>query len=735
MRKFTNLLLTAALLFGAVGGEKVFASKRYLGFKAGWYCNASWNSATNTFTWGTGSGLDASYVFIEALDVEGNDFSAYTSFHMNAKSFTNASAQELTVTFKSGDSNAGPTKSFTVSPDGNGDINIDLTAVADWGSCDITHIYDFTIWGCARDNEEISASVVITDAYLEGPDPEYREVYSLGSRISFTEALASSDPFVVVQNGKVLCGPLSPSDGSLTFKDVTEIEDYSWTIAFEEDAENAGSYFMHLFDKNDVSKGYINASIWSHTYLSNVDKSGTKGELQDGALWTVTETGTGTNKYTIRNLGVTEGNYNNKPGDGDGDRAAAGQGYLAITPNGYWKNHVTHYNTSGEWEFYTLSTTELPANDHLYFGWDDFTVDGGATSDDENHLVIDTRGYAPYWATSGTWKFGTPLDASGYRYLVFYAKRNITKYGNGDDETGGSLLIKDDNGVTMRQDDYDRYGDPAVDYPDVPSGSFWMNRWGAQRAMVLDLQWLANTDKYGDGSECEAIDITKIKEIGVAGTFTIGGIFFTNTMPAYSAGDYKRSFDSFEKFGTICLPYSAVCCGAQLYEIAGAFDGGISLVEHEGVMEAGKPYLYKSLEAIKQDGGFKDEDNVYFFKAGYETVKAPIANNGLIGTFSDITAPAGTDYLILSSNKLYNTAGSTVTVGANKAYIDKTAISDLGGAVKAFISFGDDATKINAVENEQLSLGDAEIYNLAGQRMSKLQRGINIVNGKKVLVK
>ena len=36
-------------------------------------------------------------------------------------------------------------------------------------------------------------------------------------------------------------------------------------------------------------------------------------------------------------------------------------------------------------------------------------------------------------------------------------------------------------------------------------------------------------------------------------------------------------------------------------------------------------------------------------------------------------------------------------------------------------------------------LGKAEevvsIYNLAGQRLSKLQKGINIVNGKKILVK
>ena len=46
-------------------------------------------------------------------------------------------------------------------------------------------------------------------------------------------------------------------------------------------------------------------------------------------------------------------------------------------------------------------------------------------------------------------------------------------------------------------------------------------------------------------------------------------------------------------------------------------------------------------------------------------------------------------------------------------------------------------TGIKTIQNAQSSLqqGDTAIYNLAGQRMLKLQKGINIVNGKKVVVK
>ena len=79
----------------------------------------------------------------------------------------------------------------------------------------------------------------------------------------------------------------------------------------------------------------------------------------------------------------------------------------------------------------------------------------------------------------------------------------------------------------------------------------------------------------------------------------------------------------------------------------------------------------------------------------------------------------------------YQAAGQTVA--ANKAYI-QIDYSVVAG-IKEFIAlpgFEDDATSIQnskfEIQNEE-----APIYNLAGQRISKMQKGINIVNGKKVL--
>ena len=73
-----------------------------------------------------------------------------------------------------------------------------------------------------------------------------------------------------------------------------------------------------------------------------------------------------------------------------------------------------------------------------------------------------------------------------------------------------------------------------------------------------------------------------------------------------------------------------------------------------------------------------------------------------------------------------------VAVPAGKAYM----VVQAGGGVKGFtFDFDGLATGINTVANSQQPIANSPIYNLSGQRMSKMQRGVNIVNGKKVLVK
>ena len=67
-------------------------------------------------------------------------------------------------------------------------------------------------------------------------------------------------------------------------------------------------------------------------------------------------------------------------------------------------------------------------------------------------------------------------------------------------------------------------------------------------------------------------------------------------------------------------------------------------------------------------------------------------------------------------------------VAEGKAYLEVVGTT----GVKAFYFEGDDATGIEMV-NGQWSMVNGPVYNLAGQRISKMQKGINIVGGKKIL--
>ena len=67
-------------------------------------------------------------------------------------------------------------------------------------------------------------------------------------------------------------------------------------------------------------------------------------------------------------------------------------------------------------------------------------------------------------------------------------------------------------------------------------------------------------------------------------------------------------------------------------------------------------------------------------------------------------------------------------IAEGKGYIELTGASD----VKALFFEADDATGIEMAD-VQSSMVNAPVYNLAGQRLSKAQKGVNIIGGKKIL--
>ena len=110
-------------------------------------------------------------------------------------------------------------------------------------------------------------------------------------------------------------------------------------------------------------------------------------------------------------------------------------------------------------------------------------------------------------------------------------------------------------------------------------------------------------------------------------------------------------------------------------------------------------------------------------------VKGTPAAGLLTGVYESTLAPVGSYVLQNLSGKVgfYQvTAGNQPTVGANRCYLT------VDSGIKAFFFDEDDATAIQAIDNGQQT-AEGAIYNVAGQRLNKMQRGINIINGKKIL--
>ncbi|MBR1411533.1 MAG: hypothetical protein IJ577_00230 [Prevotella sp.] len=83
-----------------------------------------------------------------------------------------------------------------------------------------------------------------------------------------------------------------------------------------------------------------------------------------------------------------------------------------------------------------------------------------------------------------------------------------------------------------------------------------------------------------------------------------------------------------------------------------------------------------------------------------------------------------------SSVCVFRPSSGKGTLAAGRAYL---ALPIESSGVKYYIGFDDDdATAISLTPNPS-PVGEGSIYNLAGQRLEKMQKGVNIVNGKKIL--
>lgn len=212
-------------------------------------------------------------------------------------------------------------------------------------------------------------------------------------------------------------------------------------------------------------------------------------------------------------------------------------------------------------------------------------------------------------------------------------------------------------------------------------------------------------------------------------------------------------------WNTICLPFAMTAD-----QVKTAFGNGVKLADFIGcegdgnqntastsikvkfntvdAIEANHPYLIKVEEALTSFTADEvtispDEENAIVQK---DKTSRPVAYNSFVGTYNPSTIiPIGC--LFLNSNKFYYSNGNS-KLKAFRAYFD-FGVNWLEEAPyaesKIEIFVDDDATSIDGIGYQRITEG---VYDLSGRKiqlkdgdLNKLQKGVYIIDGKKVTIK
>ena len=250
---------------------------------------------------------------------------------------------------------------------------------------------------------------------------------------------------------------------------------------------------------------------------------------------------------------------------------------------------------------------------------------------------------------------------------------------------------------------------------------------GTKDYYLADLRDEATAYIINDWRYVDLSGLGAVAKIGFELSSSDTGDWGMNT-PAYFC------FDDFGATGTEVLPENNVAfvssIGYATYVTKQDVDFSKSSVEAFVVTESDFEGYVLPTAITEAPAGeavlLKGEEGAYVLPAAATTPAAP-AGNLLKPALTDVACD-GSQYILANGTQglgFYKAKAGT-TIAAGKGYLEFA-----GSPVKAFLFEGGDATGISLTP--ALSEGEEAIYNIAGQRIQKMQRGINIINGKKVL--
>ena len=294
---------------------------------------------------------------------------------------------------------------------------------------------------------------------------------------------------------------------------------------------------------------------------------------------------------------------------------------------------------------------------------------------------------------------------------------------------GGKSLDKVDRDIKCSTPINGTFGKVVVSIGKSSSNSSITITFNSLTLFVADNPGFTNATKYKHTSNLKAntehtFDITPA-------TNAYYKIIYNVTVPGTSNQYYEFSGAKFYRtdnveissagLATFCLPYNATIPDGLTAYTATDNDESVKLTAKEGgKIAAGEGVILEGKEGT------------YTFVAAEGNVSAT-AGNQMVGVTEDTPLTSADNAYLLTRKKdggsiAFRLLATDYTLGANKAYLK------LENNARNLISvvWDDNATGIyDLSEKEEVENG--AIYNLAGQKLMRTQKGINIINGKLVI--
>ena len=706
MRNLTKLMLTLALLVAGMGGAKSTKLYATYGTPAS---EGVWNSETNTYTWTKGwSNLMSIFTF------SNGELANYTSLHFTTSTYTSEyrlyfHGPDIQIVFYSAD-----------------EKNIVFAERAEFNGVDLS-----TITGISFGGQSESGSIVITGKpYLQKPmsltwdDNGYAE-------IDITDLTASDGFSLNDQTGELTStgssGELSinlPAGGvdlsSLTGFSVTYTGDNvlgGFKIGISD--EKKKDFYSNPTGRDDLASHMTTENVgnpsaiklwkwWNNSTASTMTITSIKlkANVVTACLGEEVAMSTLTNYHKNGDIFETTGytpNYRVNESvtaayfgvDWNGEKC---ENYSDV--EGYKAIRV--YSAQGNVPRAMFFNNDASGQTSFNFNWNEagyYELSLSTVySSVNNYKLISIR---PAQSTSGTITAIYMVSSSStYDYVIS---------GSGTCSTSSTAALADATATSIDATGITVATSLATANPNC--------------LIVANSGMVTNTNNVIVDGACASFALTDGKPFKAPVAFT-----------ATAAPTYSRSFVA-DKITTVCLPFALTAAEAATlgtFYTLSIFDGSTLHFTSVDAPAANTPYLVvPTTTALTLS---ETNKSIAITPASQETA---ITNIEFIGTLASTKIPASDatySYYAYNNGGLVKITTNAATLPAFRAYfkVETAAINNASRSIG--ISFDDESTGISSIQ-ETPCLMQNDVYDLQGRRVAKPEKGLYVVNGKKVVIK